>query len=127
MAKRALKTCSTPGCPELVTAGRCDTCKAKAEAERGTAAQRGYDSRHRRAFRRAVLAKQPLCVCTTIGHGHGVQCLRPSRHADHHPVDRRTLELRGENPNDPKHGRGLCGACHSWHTSQDQPGGWNAQ
>ena len=124
---RALKTCSTPGCPELVTTGRCPDCRAKAETQRGTAAQRGYDSRHRRAFRTAVLRRDPLCVCTNQAHGHGPACLRPSRHADHHPRSRRELETAGLNPNDPQHGRGLCGTCHSKHTSAEQPGGWNAR
>lgn len=123
---RALTVCTTKGCLSLVPHGRCDDCKRKSEAQRGSASQRGYGSHHRRAFRRAVLVKHPLCVCTDTSHdNHGAQCLRPSQHADHWPVDRRTLELRGENPNEPKHGRGLCGPCHSKHTSSEQPGGWN--
>jgi 5-methylcytosine-specific restriction protein A len=49
----------------------------------------------------------------------------PSQHADHHPLSRRELVERGLNPDDPKHGRGLCHAHHSSETSQHQPGGWN--
>lgn len=124
---RALTVCNTHGCPTLVPRGRCDECKRKAEAQRGTASQRGYGSRHRRTFRRAVLLKHPLCVCTDDTHtNHGAECLRPSKHADHWPVDRRTLEAQGENPYDPKHGRGLCSSCHSQHTAAEQPGGWHA-
>lgn len=120
--------CPTVTCPNITSGGRCADCKRKAEARRGTAAQRGYNSQHRRTFRRDVLQKNPLCVCTDTSHNsHGEQCLRPSRHADHWPIDRRTLEARGDNPNDPRHGRGLCGPCHSAHTAVEQPGGWNTR
>lgn len=124
---QALKVCSTKGCPELVAEGRCPTCRANAEQERGTAAQRGYDQKHRRVFRARVLRKNPLCVCTDQGHNHGAQCLRPSTVADHHPLSRKELVDAGLNPNDPRHGRGLCKGCHDRHTSEAQPGGWNAR
>lgn len=54
--------CSTPGCPALVPRGRarCDTHARQAEAARGTAAERGYDARWRRA-RKLFLALNPLC------------------------------------------------------------------
>ncbi|SBT64236.1 5-methylcytosine-specific restriction enzyme A [Micromonospora sediminicola] len=127
---RAWKVCSGPGpdgsgCVEAVPSGRCPGCVARAEAARGTAGERGYDHRHRRHFRRRVLRKEPLCVCTDRGHGHGHQCLRPSRHADHWPRDRRDLVAAGDDPNDPARGRGLCGPCHGKHTAAEQPGGWN--
>lgn len=130
---RAKRVCPTPGCPELTEGGRCDDCKARAEQARGTAAQRGYDHEHRERFRRGVLRKDPLCVCTdehrnAQGQGHGAAgCLVPSAHADHHPRGRDELVRLGLDPNDPQYGRGLCGPCHSWHTSQAQPGGWNAR
>ncbi|MGW1057609.1 hypothetical protein [Micromonospora rubida] len=124
---RALKTCSTPGCPELVRTGRCPTCQANAEARRGTARQRGYDRQHETRFRAKVLRRNPLCVCETTGHHHGAQCLRPSSVADHHPLSRRELVDAGLDPNDPRHGRGLCEGCHNRHTSEAQPGGWNAR
>ena len=124
---KALKVCSTKGCPELVPEGRCPTCQANAEQQRGTAAQRGYDAKHRRIFRAKVLRKNPLCVCTDSGHDHGAQCLRPSSVADHHPLSRKELVDAGLNPNDPDHGRGLCKGCHDQHTAVAQPGGWNAR
>lgn len=124
---RALKVCSTPGCPELVTTGRCDGCQAKAEQQRGTARQRGYDGRHDRLFRTRVLRRDPLCVCTDDDHDHGAQCLRVSTVADHWPLSRRELIDAGLDANDPKHGRGLCKGCHDRHTSEAQPGGWNAR
>ncbi|GAB3817710.1 hypothetical protein [Micromonospora zhanjiangensis] len=122
---RALKPCSTPGCPELVRTGRCSTCTGQAEQQRGTAAQRGYGARHRRRFRTRVLQRNPLCVCVDTSHDHGTQCLRPSTVADHHPRSRRELEAAGLDPNDPAYGRGLCKGCHDRHTAAAQPGGWN--
>jgi hypothetical protein len=124
---RAKKVCSTPGCPAIIPAGqgRCEECKRKAEAERGTSTQRGYGGAGHKAFRQAVLARDPICM---MG-----DCLRPSRHADHHwippgethPWGRREIVAAGLNPNDPKYGRGLCGPCHSRATAKHQPGGWN--
>jgi len=124
---RALKTCSAPGCPELVTAGRCPSCTARAEAARGTATHRGYGHRHRKLFRAAVLRRNPLCVCVDTGHGHGPRCLRPSTVADHWPLSRRELVDAGLDPDDPEHGRGLCKGCHDRHTSKAQPGGWHSR
>lgn len=128
MARRAPRVCSKTGCPELTyRGGRCDDCRAEAERARGTAAQRGYGTAHRDQFRSAVLARDPACVCTDVGHGHGEPCGRPSRHADHWPVDKRTLIARGVDSHDPKHGRGLCPGCHNRSTAVDQPGGgWNS-
>ncbi|MBW1600884.1 holin [Streptomyces sp. JJ66] len=123
---RALSVCSTPGCPNLAR-GRCATCRSKAEQQRGTARQRGYGRQHEQQFRPAVLARDPVCrcpgcpTCTTPSQ----QCKRASQHADHWPLDRRTLHARGLDPNDPQHGRGLCGRCHSHATARHQPGGWH--
>jgi 5-methylcytosine-specific restriction protein A len=115
---RALRVCSTPGCPELTTGGRCDECKRKAEQQRGTAAARGYGKRHR-AWRRAVLRRDTICV----------RCQRaPAAHADHHPHSVRELTAMGIDPyGDPARGRGLCQPCHSSETAEHQPGGWNAR
>ncbi|MFD5795612.1 hypothetical protein ACFWIO_19140 [Streptomyces diastatochromogenes] len=64
-------------------------------------------------------------MCTDEDHGHGSPCGKPSVHADHWPLSRRELADQGQDPNDPKHGRGLCGPCHSSSTAREQPGGWN--
>jgi 5-methylcytosine-specific restriction protein A len=122
---RALRVCPTPGCPELTSGGRCDTCKGAAEQRRGSARQRGYGTAHERSFRPAVLRRDPLCVCTDDSHDHGPQCLAPATVADHHPLSRRQLVDAGLNPNDPEHGRGLCAPCHNRSTADLQPGGWN--
>lgn len=125
---RALKVCSTVGCPELVATGRCEQHDREAEQRRGSAAQRGYGARHSTSFRTAVLTAQPICTCdSTDCKHHGARCWAPSKHADHYPRDRRELERLGLNPNDPQYGRGLCASCHSTHTAHAQPGGWNAR
>ncbi|MER7155437.1 holin, partial [Streptomyces lydicus] len=58
-------------------------------------------------------------------HGNPTPCGQRSAHADHYPLSRRELVARGDDPDDPRHGRGLCGPCHSSETAQHQPGGWN--
>jgi 5-methylcytosine-specific restriction protein A len=127
---RALKPCSTPGCPTLVARGRCTGCAGEADRRRGTRQQRGYGKAHTNRFRPGVLRKDPLCVCTdqarTVTHHHGPQCLAPSTVADHYPRDKRELQALGLDDNDPQYGRGLCKVCHDHHTAQAQPGGWHA-
>jgi 5-methylcytosine-specific restriction enzyme A len=110
--------CNVPGCGNLTQRRRCEECEREADARRGTAAQRGYNSRGHARFRRLVLRRDRICVLCHAA---------PARQADHYPVDRRTLVLRGEDPNDPRHGRGLCTSCHSKATAVHQPGGWAAQ
>jgi 5-methylcytosine-specific restriction protein A len=125
MPRRALTICSVPGCPEYTERGRCPTHRREAEQRRGTARQRGYGGQHETRFRPAVLARNPACVCTDTSHGHPDPCGRPSAHADHWPLSRRELTQQELDPNDPKHGRGLCQPCHSSETAQHQPGGFN--
>lgn len=116
MPRSLKRPCPHPGCPELVTSGRCDEHRKAAEAHRGSSSERGYNSPLHQAFREAVLAKDPICVL----------CLRaPSKEADHHPVSRKGLITLGLNPDDPKRGRGLCSPCHKAETAKYQPGGWN--
>lgn len=124
---RALSVCPTPSCPNLTAGGRCEDCAKAAEVRRGTATERGYGSRHRTRFRRGVLRRDPLCVCTDEAHGHGPQCLAPSTVADHWPLSRRELVAAGADPDDPANGRGLCASCHNRHTAQAQPGGFAAR
>ena len=122
----AKRVCTTKGCPNLVDAGRCDDCTRKAEQLRGNARQRGYNTAGHQAFRRAVLTRDPVCVCADQGHGHQPgHCLTAATVADHYPRSRRELLTDGRNPNDPAAGRGLCKTCHDKTTAAAQPGGWN--
>lgn len=111
------RVCNVPGCPNLAQAPRCEDCESEADRRRGTAAQRGYTSKGHKMFRLKVLRRDKVCVlCNTA----------PATEADHYPVDRRTLVLKGEDPNNPRFGRGLCAHCHSAQTAKHQPGGWAA-
>lgn len=118
---RAMHRCK---CGEL-TRGRCPTCQRTTDQKRGSFRQRGYGNTHDTRFKQGVLQRDPTCVCTQTNHGHATPCGKPSRHADHHPLDRRELVAQGLDPDDPKHGRGLCHSCHSSETALLQPGGWN--
>jgi 5-methylcytosine-specific restriction enzyme A len=114
-----MRVCSRPGCPNIYdgTASRCAECSAEADKARGTATQRGYSSRGHRAFRAAVLTRDPACVLCDVEF---------STVADHYPLSRRDLIAQGLNPNDPDAGRGLCTSCHNSETAAHQPGGFNA-
>ena len=111
---RASKICSTPGCPEIVDRGRCPTCTARADHRRGTARQRGYDTRWE-AKRAEHLATHPFCQrpgcftwATDVNHLDGLGPKGP------HGFDDTNLEA-------------LCHSHHSQHTASEQPGGWNAR
>lgn len=108
---RALSVCPTRGCPELTPGGPCAACASKREQTRGSSRQRGYGRGHVMRFRHGVLARDPVCVLCRS---------RPSLHADHWPLSRDTLVLRGMDADDPKHGRGLCASCHSRETALHQ-------
>lgn len=114
---KAARVCSIPGCPALTTGGRCTEHRKQAEQARGSAASRGYAGKGHATFRAAVLTRDPVCVAPG--------CTAPSTVADHYPLSRRELVLRKLNPNDPRHGRGLCASHHNRSTARAQPGGWN--
>lgn len=68
MPAAAPRPCGQPGCRALVRGrARCPEHERKREQERGTAHQRGYDARWRKA-RLAYLQRHPLCVlCEEAG------------------------------------------------------------
>lgn len=115
--------CVEASCPHLRPRGgdcplghvttRRQVTQRRTDANRPTAKARGYDANHERRFRRPVLRRDPICVlCGTA----------PSAHADHWPRTRRQLIDSGLDPNDPRHGRGLCGPCHSSETAKHDGG-----
>jgi len=112
-----MRVCSQPGCPEIHPGpgSRCPAHRKQADRDRGTASQRGYNSRGHANFRRAVLTRDPICVACRA---------RPSTIADHFPMSRKELIDAGLNPDDPSHGRGLCKPCHDHSTAEHQPGGF---
>src|SRR3989442_225009 len=95
--------CVEPGCPALVERGetRCPKHHRAHEqaydARRGTAAERGYDAAHR-AWRAAVLARDP--ICKACGKER-------STYADHIvPLKQGGAKL------DLANGQGMCSRCH---------------
>ena len=61
MPTRAPRPCSHQGCPALTDTGWCAEHRKRYEQQRGSAAQRGYDSKWRRA-RAQWLAEHPWCA-----------------------------------------------------------------
>lgn len=123
MPRRPKKPCAHPGCPELVEAGEryCKVHKRQEQKrydqQRGTAAQRGYNSRWRR-YREWYLKQHPLCVqCQKEGR------LIPATDVDH------IIPVSG--PDDPlfwdeKNHQALCHSCHSRKTAKENGGFGNA-
>jgi 5-methylcytosine-specific restriction protein A len=104
--------CSRCG-QRVVRSGLCQKHLGQSERQRGTAKQRGYDTRHRDAFRAPVLARD----------GYTCQlCGADATDADHYPRTRKQLIADGCDPNDPQYGRALCGRCHHRHTASYTPG-----
>lgn len=107
---RAMRVCNTAGCVELTRTGRCERCTTEAEARRGTARERGYDTRWEHT-RDHYLTRYPLCAwCGGVGE-----------HVDH----KDGLGPLGPRGHDHANLRTLCHPCHSKRTAVDQPGGWN--
>lgn len=119
MPRRPARPCRALGCPALVDGGGyCPTHKRdearRYDAERGTAHERGYTARWRRA-RARYLWEHPLCVeCEREGR------VEPARDVDH------IIPVSG--PNDPlfwdeSNWQGLCHSHHSTKTAK-QDGRW---
>lgn len=120
------RVCSRPGCPKLHQgSGRCPDCRAQADRDRRPHGN-PYSSRGHRAFREAVLARNPRCVCPGDCGTHTGWCGTPATVADHFPLERVELIEAGLDPNDPAHGRGVCRPCHDRKTARTRPGGWHA-
>ena len=110
------KVCNETACPELTTSTKCE--KHTADRPRRGSGDKVYSTAGHRRFRTLVLHRDPICVLCGVA---------VSTDADHYPKDRKQLVIEGLDPNDPKHGRGLCHSCHSKETARYQPGGWNIQ
>ncbi|GAA4908225.1 HNH endonuclease signature motif containing protein [Streptomonospora salina] len=114
MPYRQWPYCTTPGCGNRTSGGRCKACLARADAARGTPTQRGYTSRWR-GFAASYLRRHPWCVRPGCG--------RAATEVDH---------IDGRGPNGPRgydeaNLRPLCHDHHSARTARDQPGGWWAE
>jgi len=113
------RPCTTPGCPQLSTGGRCTTCRGQ---------KRKLDRNRRRDVndygprwpgrRLAFLLDNPTCV----------MCARLATIPDHYPRSRRQLLADGvTDPDLPQYLRPLCKPCHDHATGLNQPGGWHRE
>lgn len=119
MPRRARHPCRWPGCPNLTSDRYCDEHQRQSQmqydAQRGTAAQRGYDAAWRR-LRRMVLARHPLCADVYGVHAeHGETVLATD--VDH-------IVPRSAGGTDTfENLQSLCQSCHSRKTAE-QDGAW---
>lgn len=118
MPRRPKRPCSYPGCPELTEPGQrfCNKHKKQEQKrydqERGTAAQRGYNARWRRA-RKRFLAANPLCVeCKKEGR------LTPATVVDHIIPHKGDMKLFW----DERNWQALCKRCHDRKTAKEDGG-----
>lgn len=113
MPRKLPTPCNYPGCPNLSHERYCEKHKRQEakryDQQRGTAAQRGYDSRWRK-IRAMVLAEEPLCrECARQGR------VVPAQHIDH--IDGNVNDMSRENL------QPLCASCHSRKTAREN-GRW---
>lgn len=113
----AQKPCMKPGCARLSDGGLCPThrrARARAyDAERGSAASRGYGPRWRKA-RKAYLAAHPLCAA----HGARGETAAATV-VDHMVPHRGDKKLFWNSAN----WQPLCKPCHDAKTARED-GGW---
>lgn len=107
--------CLEPGCPELVTHGRCRVHQTREyrriERYRGSSTARGYDADWRR-IRARVLAAEPSCrACRAMG------VVTLARHVDHIiPL------MQGGARLDRANLQPLCEQCHAEKTAREARG-----
>lgn len=106
--------CPIPGCHRLTTQrGRCEEHQPKPWAN-PSANTRTLTSADRARFRRMVLDRDPVCVCTGWCGTHYGPCTQPATEADHIvPIGLGGAHHAGEN------GAGLCASCHLEKSKQD--------
>ncbi|WP_128102798.1 HNH endonuclease [Paenibacillus sp. DCT19] len=113
--------CSKQGCKSYATEGRyCEAHQDQVHSydqHRGTAAERGYDSRWRKA-RDGYLKKHPLCV-THWKQGY----VKEATVVDHIKPHRGDKTLFW----DRRNWQGLCKQCHDVKTAKEDGGFGNGQ
>lgn len=98
MPTRAPRACTAPGCPHLVTSGRCP--QHNPERARPSSHAQGYDRTWRKISKR-YRQQHPTCEAP--------DCDAPSEHVDH---------IDGDNTNhEPWNLQALCLPCHSRKTA----------
>jgi 5-methylcytosine-specific restriction protein A len=114
MPTAALRPCTQPGCPQLVSHGRCQTHTRAAmqayESTRLSPTLRGY-GRTWQKLRLMVLREEPLCrVCGEAG------LVVPAVDVDH------AIALRRGGTNERSNLVPMCHACHSAKTIREDGG-----
>lgn len=118
MPSKPKRPCSYRGCPELTDGQYCELHKKEKhqryDNRRGTAAQRGYDSRWRKA-RKYYLQRHPLCVeCEKNGS------VTPATVVDHIIPHKGDKNLFWDHDN----WQPLCESCHNAKTAKEDMGMW---
>ena len=115
MPYKPKRSCSFPGCPELIPSGERFCSKHKKEEQkrydkqRGTAAQRGYDARWRR-YKKRYITEHPLCI--NYEECHNVATV----------VDHIISVNQGGDFWDPNNHQPMCKPCHDRKTAKEDGG-----
>lgn len=114
MPTAPLRPCTSPGCPQRVTGGRCERHKRLAGQQRATWTE--LYGREWPRVRLEFLTRHPVCQL----------CRRLAHIADHYPRGIKALRAQGvTDPHADHRLRPLCWSCHAKETAARQPGGWN--
>lgn len=121
MATKPKRPCNRVGCRNLTTQRFCEEHRQQDQRDRdryrGSAHERGYDSRWRRASKR-FLRENPLCVrCDTNGF------VRASEVTDHIVPHKGDMELFWDRDN----WQALCKRCHDIKTAREDGGFGNRE
>jgi 5-methylcytosine-specific restriction protein A len=109
-----LRPCAAPLCPALVTKGRCPAHAKQQDRARGTAQQRGYDSRWA-SYSRQFRQEHPTCGERWDGvldPTHS-KCLQQGRMTPAECVDHIVPVSRGGSFWAPSNHQSLCVACNT--------------
>ena len=94
MATKPLKVCSTPGCPSLSKAGKCEECRKKrgggGDGQRApwrAQSQKWYGSNRWKKARERFLVKHPICECKDCTTAERVQVATVVDHVKPHRGD----------------------------------------
>ncbi|MDR9857860.1 HNH endonuclease [Paenibacillus sp. VCA1] len=113
MPSKARRPCSYPGCPALTSEGsRCNEHRRAVDRSRGTAAERGYDGKWRKA-RAEYLRNHPLCK-----HCQDNNKLTEATRVDHIIPHKGNRQLFWDRNN----WQPLCESCHNRKTAKEDGG-----
>lgn len=110
----AYRLCAAPGCPLVVTHGRCPQHTAAQDHARGSAQSRGYDSRWSR-YSKAWLALHPHCGERQDDQIHVLhsRCAQQGRLTAATCTDHILPMSRGGSQYDPANNQSLCRPCNT--------------